>query len=116
MSEKTVIFAFNGEPMCFGHALMNVLDMDERGFECKMVIEGTATGLTKELTDPSRMFASEYAKVKEKGLIDCVCQACSSATGSLDEVKEQGLPLCKEMRGHPSVGRYLGEGYTVLVF
>ena len=116
MSEKTVIFAFNGESMCFGHALMNVLDMKDRGFDVGMVIEGTATGRIKELTDPSRKFSSEYAKVKEAGLIDCVCQACSSAMGTLEDARGQGLPLCKEMKGHPSVGRYLKEGHTVLVF
>ena len=38
--DKVVIFAFNGNPMCFSHVLLNVLDMAEKGMDAKVVIEG----------------------------------------------------------------------------
>ena len=31
--KKVVLFAFNGELMCFIHVLLNALDMNERGHE-----------------------------------------------------------------------------------
>ena len=43
MDKKVAIFAFNGETMCFAHALLNALDMKEKGYDIKLVIEGSAT-------------------------------------------------------------------------
>jgi hypothetical protein len=116
MNRKIAIFAFNGEPMCFGHALLNLMDMRDRGYDAIMVIEGTATRQVVELNEGGKPFADIYAMARDSGAIDCVCQACSSKTGSLQSVMEQGLPLCKEMKGHPSVARYLEEGREVLIF
>ncbi|HPJ30696.1 MAG TPA: hypothetical protein PLZ42_04835 [Methanothrix sp.] len=34
--------------------------------------------------------------------------------GSLRSAEEQGLSICDELLGHPSMARYLEAGYTVL--
>lgn len=47
--KKIVLFAFNGDFMCFIHVLLNALDMNEKGHEVKIVIEGSATKLIPEL-------------------------------------------------------------------
>ncbi len=47
--KKVALFVFNGDPMCFIHVLLNALDMQERGYEGKIVIEGAATKLIPEL-------------------------------------------------------------------
>ena len=75
MGKRVVLVAFNGEPMCFVHVLLNA-----------------------------------------QGMIDCVCQACSQKMGALQGVIAQGLPLCKEMKGHPSLARYMDQGYEVITF
>ena len=51
MSKKVVLVAFNGELMCFAHVLLNALDMNEKGYDVKVVIEGSAT---KSLSSLSR--------------------------------------------------------------
>jgi len=43
--KKVALFAFNGELMCFIHVLLNALDMNERGHQVKIVIEGAATSV-----------------------------------------------------------------------
>jgi len=43
MDKETAIFAFNGETMYFAHALLNVLDMKGKGYDVKLIIEGSAT-------------------------------------------------------------------------
>jgi len=116
MSNKIAMFAFNGETMCFTHVMLNALDMKQKGYDIKLVIEGSATKHVKELANPEKPLAKIYGRVKEAGLIDCVCQACANQTGSLDSAKEQNLPLCNEMSGHPSISRYMEEGYEVIVF
>jgi hypothetical protein len=113
---KVALFAFNGDPMCFAHVLLNALDMKERGFDVKVVIEGAATMQVAEIADESKLFANLYRRVLDSGLIDCVCEACSNQTASHKSALKQGLALCNEMSGHPSVGRYIEDGYEVLLF
>ena len=116
MQKKIAMFAFNGETMCFVHVLLNALDMEERGYDIKLIIEGSATKLLKILAEPEAPFAELYEKVKYAGLIDAVCQACASKMGTLEEAKAQNLPLNREMSGHPSMGKYLDEGYDIITF
>ncbi|WP_214044846.1 DsrE family protein [Methanomethylovorans sp.] len=115
MGKKIAIFAFNGEPMCFAHALMNAIDMKEKGHDIKLIIEGSATKNISDLMDPAKPFSSLYMKVKKAGLMDCVCRACAQKMDSLESAKEQGLRLCDEMFGHPSMARYVEEGYEIIV-
>jgi hypothetical protein len=116
MAEKVVLVAFNGEPMCFVHVLLNALDMDARGFDVKVVIEGSATVTANALNEPGAQFGQFYQQVKDKGLIDCVCRACANKMGALEGIEAQGLPLCGEMVGHPSLARYIEAGYQVVTF
>jgi hypothetical protein len=36
--------------------------------------------------------------------------------GCLADVQAQGLPLLDDMSGHPGLGRYLADGYTLITF
>ncbi|MCW4013687.1 MAG: cytoplasmic protein [Candidatus Bathyarchaeota archaeon] len=111
---KVAVFAFNGEPMCFVHALLYAEDLHTKGHDVKLIIEGSATKLVKELADPEVQFHSLYMKVKELGVIDCVCMACSKKMGAYDSAVEQGLPICGEMKGHPSLLKYVEAGYETI--
>jgi hypothetical protein len=116
MPEKFVIFAFNGEVMCFAHALLNAREMHSRGMEVRVVIEGSATRAVKRLTEPERPFSKLYLQVRDAGLIDGVCKACATTMGSLKSASQQSLVLLDEMDGHPSMARYIEDGWTVLSF
>ncbi len=114
---KVALFAFNGEPMCFVHVLFNALDMKQKGWDVRVVIEGSATGLIRSLEeDPDGPFTPLYRKVRDAGLVDCACKVCSSKMGSLESARAQGLNLCAEMNGHPSIARYMEQGFEVLTF
>ena len=54
--------------------------------------------------------------LKAAGLIEGACRACSAKLGALEAVQAEGLTLLGEMNGHPALGRYLNEGWTVLTF
>mgnify|MGYP006285516559 CR=1 FL=1 len=116
MTRRVALFAFNGEQMCFVHVLLNGLDMVKRGYDVKLVIEGSACKQVEEMNDPENAFHSLYEQVKDAGLVDCVCKACSNKMGSMDSAVEQGFDLCDELKGHPSVARYMEEGYEIVVF
>ncbi|NQT73174.1 MAG: DsrE family protein [Chloroflexi bacterium] len=102
--------------MCFVHALLNALDLQENGYDVKLIIEGSATKQIKELPLADSPFSKMYEKVKSAGLIDCVCKACANQMGVLQEAEEQQLPICNEMSGHPSMSKYIEAGYEVITF
>ena len=114
--KKVAFFVFNGEPMCFIHVLLNALDMNDKGYEVKIVIEGSATKLIPELAKEDNPMHRFYEKAKGLDLIDGVCKACSNKMGTLDAVKAQGLRLLDEMTGHPSMARYRDEGFEIITF
>lgn len=64
--KKVVLFAFNGEFMCFIHVLLNALDMNEKGYDVKVVIEGSATKLVPELAKKGNPMFSLYEKAKSR--------------------------------------------------
>ncbi len=116
MGEKFALFAFNGDPMCFIHVVLNALDFDKRGFEVKVIVEGSATKLVGQFENKENPFYKLYQELKDSGLIDCFCKACCNKMGSLDEVEKLGFPLCDELMGHPSMASYIKKGFTIITF
>ena len=114
--EKIALVTYNPELMCFGHVLLYALDFDEKGYEVKIVIEGGAVKLVSAFSDPETPFGPLYEQVKRKGLIDCVCKACSAKLGSIDDARSQGLTVAGELMGHPSMEAYLSRGYRIITF
>lgn len=113
---KVILLAFEGKEMCFVHVLANALDMKEKGFEVKVILEGAATATANQMGKEGHSFYGLYHEVKEAGLIDCACLACSKKMGAFDGLEKQGIPFKGEMRGHPSLADYVAEGYRVITF
>jgi hypothetical protein len=90
---KIALFAFNGELMCFVHILLNALDMNERGHEVKIIIEGSATRLIPELVKPDNPMSGLFKKARDRNLIEGACKACSNKMGTLEAVQSEGLKL-----------------------
>lgn len=114
--EKVALVGFNGEDMCFVHVLLNALDMRDKGFDVRLVIEGSAVRQVAVLAEPDHPFAGLYAKVREAGLIWAVCRACAVKMGSLEAAEQQGLPVRGEMSGHVALADCLRDGYRVITF
>jgi len=116
MKKRVALIAFNGDPMCFVHVLLNALDMDIKGYEVKIVIEGSATKTVNQLLENGNPFSKLYLEVRDKGLIDGVCQACAHKMDALEGIREQGLPLLNDMKGHPGLAKYMEQGFELITF
>jgi len=114
--KKLALFAFNGDPMCFIHVLLNGLDMHANGVETKIVLEGAATQLITELDKTGHPLNPLWEKARQQDLIDGVCKACSNKMGTLATAEDLNLNLLSEMSGHPSMARYMAEGFEVITF
>lgn len=116
MKGKVALFAFNGDPMCFIHVLLNTLDYREKGYEVALVVEGSATKLIPQIKEEGHPLHGLYGKVKDAGLIDCVCKACANKMDALDACNQEGLPVCGNMSGHPSMADYRDRGFEIISF
>ena len=114
--KKVVLFAFNGDSMCFVHVLLNALDMNQKGYEVKIVIEGAATKLVPDLAKRGTPLNPLYLKAKELGLIEGACKACSGKMGTLEAVTGEGISLLDGMSGHPGMAPYLERGFEIITF
>ena len=64
---KTVLFVFNGDPMCFIHVLLNALDLHGHGHETCIVMEGASRLRSVAQGDSCN--------------VTCTCQGRSALTG-----------------------------------
>ncbi len=114
--KKIALFVFNGDPMCFIHVLLNALDMQAKGYEPKVIIEGAAVKLIPELVKPDNPLNGLWNKNLAAGLIEGVCKACSTKLETLEAAKEQGLTLLDDMSGHPGMAAYRDKGFEITTF
>jgi len=114
--EKIALFAFNGDPMCFIHVLLNALDFSDKDYEIKLVIEGSATKLIPDLNKDNHPLHSLYKKVKAQVLLVGACKACAQKMGTLQAAEAQGLHILEDMSGHPSMQNFIEQGYKIITF
>ncbi len=114
--KKMALFVFNGDPVCFIHVLLNGLDMHAKGMGGRIVVEGAATALLPALAESGNPLHQLWQQAKSHNLIDGVCKGCAHKMGTVDEAVRQGLNLLDDMSGHPSISRYIDDGYTVISF
>ena len=106
--------AFQGQPMCFIHVLLNGLELQAAGHECRIILEGEATALIPEMCKSGHFLHGLFAKAREAGLIEGVCRACSLKMQVLEHIEKEGLPLLDDMSGHPGMAKYLQQGFEIL--
>ena len=111
---KTMIFAFQGNPLCFIHVLLNSLDMADKGMEGKIILEGEAVTLVREMRKTDHFLNKLYTKVKEQGLILGACRVCSNKMGVTEILLAEDIPLIGDMSGHPAMSDYMKKGYTII--
>jgi len=111
---KTAIFAFRGDPICFIHVLLNALALEARQDEVKIILEGEATKFIIELRREEHPLHALYAKVKKLGLIDAVCRACAVKMAALEAAEAEGFRIADDMAGHAGMQPYIGQGYAII--
>jgi hypothetical protein len=114
--KKVALFVFNGDPVCFIHVLLNGLDMKAKGMDSRIIVEGAATALLPTLAKPENPLHKLWEKAKSEGIVEGVCKGCAHKMGTVDEAVSQGLTLLDDMSGHPSMSRYMEEGFEVISF
>jgi len=113
---NVALFVFNGDPMCFIHVLLNALDMDAKGCNPHIVMEGASVKLVPELVKPDHPLHNLFTQAMQKDLVAGACRACSVKLGVDKAVQEAGVELIGDMNGHPSMLSYIEQDYKVITF
>ncbi len=114
--DKVIFFAFRADPMCFVHVLLNSLDLNDKGMDGRIVLEGEAVKLVQEMADEKHFLNTLYIKVKERNLFVGACRACSNKLGVIEGLEDENIPLIGEMMGHPAMADYIQKGYRIVTF
>ncbi|MCJ7737353.1 MAG: cytoplasmic protein [Anaerolineae bacterium] len=116
MAEKVAIFLFAGpeRPCRMIHTFIWALDIQRRGGEVKVVLEGEAPRWLLVLPDPEHGRHNLYQMVKDAGLIDAVCKACAVQARALEAAAEEGLRLVHDASGHVSLMPYAEGGFRIV--
>lgn len=113
---KTILFAFRGDPLCFIHVLLNSQDMAAKGLGGEIILEGEAVTLVPEMAKEGHFLHTLYTKVKAQGLILGACGACTNKLGVTAAVEAEDIELIGGMAGHPPMADYISRGYSVVTF
>ena len=114
--QKTILFAFRGDPLCFVHVLLNGLDLHQNGQQGKIVLEGESVTLVEKMSQPGHFLSDLYQKAMSAGIIHGACKACSAKLKATEAVEKAGIPLIGDMSGHPAMSQFLAQGYQVITF
>jgi len=104
----------HGDMGRIANALEVAKELIEGRDEVRIVFDGAGTRWVGELADENNQMHPLYQAVKEN--IDGACYFCSGAFGVRNEVEKAGIPFLDDYDGHPSIKKYIDEGYQVITF
>ena len=99
------------------HAFLYAAELKERGHEVVLIFDGAGTEWAEELSNPdsASKLKPAYEQLKEQGIVEIVCDFCAAAFQVKEQLVERELPLVAEYEGHPSIAKWLDEGYQLIV-
>jgi len=108
--EKQLFVVFSDNKSVFTHLLLNILDLNAKGYDAGIIFESAGCKLIEEFKGKEK-----YEALKEKDLIFAVCEVCAKAMGVLESAKEQGLHINGELHGHPPLEKWIREDYHIMI-
>lgn len=111
---KVVFFTFRNDPMCFAHALLNALDLEETGMWGEIIFEGEATKLVPIISQSDHFLYPLYIRAKDKGIFYGACQTCAEKMGVASLIESENIPLVGDMSGHPPMSHFIKQDYSII--
>lgn len=96
------------------NALKITKELKEAGDDVKIIFDGAGTEWIGKLAPSNHRASPLYEAVEDK--IVGACGFCSKAFGVKEEVEEAGVPFLDAYDQHPSIRKYIADGYQVITF
>lgn len=97
------------------HALLYATELKEAGYQVTLIFDGAGTEWAKALLDPENKLHSAYVKLQGLGVTEIICDFCSRAFRVQEDLQKGKVPLAAEFQGHPSLVKWIKQGYTPIV-
>ena len=98
------------------HALLYAGELLSSGYKVVLVFDGAGTGWANELAKSEHPLNELYRDLKAKGIMEEVCDDCAEHLKVKDKLtEEQRNLLTGDYKGHPSLVRWIKQGYRILV-
>lgn len=99
------------------HAFLYARELKEHGHEVVLIFDGAGTEWAEELSNPASTskLKPAYEQLKERGIVEVICDYCATAFQVRAPLAERGLSLIGEYEGHPSVAKWIDEGYQLII-
>jgi hypothetical protein len=97
------------------HALLYAEELKEAGYPVVLIFDGAGTTWAEALQDSTHKLHSSYERLKKLGVVEEICDFCAGAFRVKEGLRKRHIPLVSEFRGHPSIRRWVDEGYEIIV-
>lgn len=97
------------------HALLYAKELKEGGHSVVLIFDGAGTGWAEALRDPNHRLYARYQELKKLGITQEICDFCAGAFKVKEGLKSSGAPLVGEFEGHPSLKKWVDQGYQLIV-
>lgn len=98
------------------HALLYARELAENGYSVVLIFDGAATGWSNVLSEPEHPLNKHYQKIKELGIVEEICDYCADSHDVKEDLSEQQRKLLTgDFEGHPSLVKWIQQGYQILV-
>ena len=98
------------------HALLYATELAEKGYAVALIFDGAGTGWANELRKPENPLHKHYLKVKELAVVEEICDYCADSFDVKDDLTEQQRKLLVgDYKGHPSLVKWIEQGYQIIV-
>ncbi|MFP4283875.1 MAG: hypothetical protein ACLFU2_14735 [Opitutales bacterium] len=118
MSKAAIIILAAGDaPESLGrvvNALMAAYEFKQAGDEVRILFDGAGVQAAAAFAQPDHKYHELYQRISDK--VTGACDYCSGAFEVTDSVKEAGIPLVDEFKGHPSFRSLADAGFTLMTF
>lgn len=99
------------------HAFLYAKELKEHGHEVVLIFDGAGTEWAEELTNPDSQsnLKPMYEALKQSGIVQVICDFCAVAFQVKEPLAERQAPLVAEYAGHPSIAKWVDQGYELIV-
>jgi len=99
------------------HALLYSKELKEHGYDVVLVFDGAGTQWVDKWTNAAEddKYVKSYNELIELGIVQVICDYCAAAFKVKDSLQKKKMSLSDEYQGHPSVAKWVDEGYTLII-
>ena len=99
------------------HAFLYAKELKEHGHDVVLIFDGAGTEWAEELSNPESQSKLKpmYEQLRQAGITEIICDFCAGAFAVKDRLSQRQVPLTAEYAGHPSIAKWVDQGYALIV-